>query len=82
MMLQDCISEILSINDRTLALLVGRALEIQGLFHHVNYDRELRDLETELYQIAYIGNQSVNDNQASASKLFPLRKSGRKHGMT
>ncbi|OBZ85725.1 Rho1 guanine nucleotide exchange factor 1 [Choanephora cucurbitarum] len=55
----DCISEILSINDRTLALLVGRALEIQGLFHHVNYDRELRDLETELYQIEYIGNQST-----------------------
>ncbi|KAI8355573.1 hypothetical protein BD560DRAFT_407214 [Blakeslea trispora] len=75
----DCVSEILSTSDRTLALLVGRALESQGLFHHVNYDRELRDLETELYQIEYTGNQSASDNQTSANKLFPLRKSGRKH---
>ncbi|KAI8066976.1 uncharacterized protein B0P05DRAFT_553060 [Gilbertella persicaria] len=76
----DCILEILNTNDRNLALLVGRALENQGFFHHVNYDHRLRDLEIELYQFQYVNN-TVYDAlpTASSNKLLPLKKSNRKH---
>lgn len=44
--------DILNTNDRNLAILVGRALESQELFHHVNYECKLRDLD-ELYRFQY-----------------------------
>lgn len=43
-----------------MALLVGRALENQGFYHHVNYEYKLRDLETELYQFQYIHHDDSN----------------------
>ncbi|KAI9332638.1 Dbl homology domain-containing protein [Pilaira anomala] len=49
----NCILDILNTNDRNLAILVGRALESQGLFHHVNYECKLRDLIDELYRFQY-----------------------------
>lgn len=36
---------------------MGRALESQGLFHHVNYDYRLRDSDAELYQFQYLQSQ-------------------------
>ncbi|KAI7885811.1 hypothetical protein K492DRAFT_156902 [Lichtheimia hyalospora FSU 10163] len=36
--------------DRNLALLLGRALDAQKLFHDVNYEHRLRDSVNELYQ--------------------------------
>jgi hypothetical protein len=73
--------EILNTSDRNLALLVGRALESQGLFHHVNYDYRLRDLDNELYQFQYL--QQENDGKAPTlppNKLLSLKKPNRRHG--
>ncbi|KAI9285741.1 CNH domain-containing protein [Umbelopsis sp. AD052] len=41
---------LLRTSDRTLALLVGRSLYSQKLFHDVNYEHRLRDSNMELYQ--------------------------------
>lgn len=90
---QNCILDILCTSDRNLALLVGRALESQGLFHHVNYDYRLRDTESELYQFQYL--QSQQDTPPtyggrppipsqfttnSSTKLLSLKKSNRRNG--
>lgn len=47
--LQDALAKILQTADRNLALLVGRALDAQGLLHHVTYSYRLRDTSNELY---------------------------------
>ncbi|KAL7319293.1 RHO1 GDP-GTP exchange protein 2, variant 3 [Mucor circinelloides] len=88
----NCILDILCTSDRNLALLVGRALESQGLFHHVNYDYRLRDTESELYQFQYL--QSQQDTPPtyggrppipsqfttnSSTKLLSLKKSNRRN---
>ena len=46
----DLISYIIRTSDRNLALLLGRALDAQKLFHDVTYEHRLRDSSTELYQ--------------------------------
>ncbi|KAK2750440.1 RHO1 GDP-GTP exchange protein 2 [Myotisia sp. PD_48] len=46
----DLISYIIKTTDRNLALLLGRALDAQKLFHDVTYDHRLRDAPGELYQ--------------------------------
>lgn len=51
--------DILKINDRSLALFVGKALENQGLFHHVTYEHKLKDVETELYQFQYLQQEDI-----------------------
>ena len=43
-------ASILKTKDRNLAVLVGRALEYQNLFHDVNYEHRLRDSVNELYR--------------------------------
>ncbi|KAK4516002.1 uncharacterized protein ATC70_010963 [Mucor velutinosus] len=88
----NCVLDILCTNDRNLALLVGRALESQGLFHHVNYDYRLRDAESELYQFQYL--QSQQDipptyggrppipsqfTSNNSTKLLLLKKSNRRN---
>lgn len=42
--------DICKIQDRGLALLLGRALDAQKFFHEVTYDHRLRDSSNELYQ--------------------------------
>ncbi|KAJ2959350.1 hypothetical protein NQZ79_g5117 [Umbelopsis isabellina] len=46
----DKLAFVLRTSDRTLALLVGRALYAQKFFHDVNYEHRLRDSNQELYQ--------------------------------
>lgn len=46
----DLISYIIKTTDRNLALLLGRALDSQKMFHDVTYDHRLRDAPGELYQ--------------------------------
>lgn len=46
----DLLSYIIKTTDRNLALLLGRALDAQKLFHDVTYDHRLRDAPGELYQ--------------------------------
>ncbi|GAA5812901.1 hypothetical protein MFLAVUS_006362 [Mucor flavus] len=55
-----CILDILNTNDRNLSLLVGRALESQGFFHHINYDYKLRDSDDELYKFQYTHHDDSN----------------------
>jgi len=42
--------DICRIQDRSMALLVGRALDAQNFFHEVTYDHHLRDSSNALYQ--------------------------------
>jgi hypothetical protein len=46
----DKIAYIIKTTDRNLALLLGRALDVQKFFHDVTYDHRLRDNPSELYQ--------------------------------
>ncbi|RPB05238.1 CNH-domain-containing protein [Choiromyces venosus 120613-1] len=46
----DVISYIIKTSDRSLALLLGRALDAQKFFHDVTYDHRLRDSQMEVYQ--------------------------------
>ncbi|KAL9538473.1 hypothetical protein MBANPS3_010907 [Mucor bainieri] len=91
----NCILDILCTNDRNLALLVGRALESQGLFHHVNYDYRLRDAESELYQFQCLQAQQQDTpptyggrppippqfttTTTNSTKLLSLKKSNRRN---
>lgn len=84
--------EILNTSDRNLALVMGRALESQGLFHHVNFDYRLRDLDTELYQFKYLQQENTPHyddkapilpqytNPSTSNRLLSLKKPGRRHG--
>ncbi|KAI8605082.1 CNH domain-containing protein [Dissophora ornata] len=49
----DKIAFIIKTTDRNLALLLGRALDAQKLFHDVTYDHRLRDSVNELYQFRH-----------------------------
>lgn len=44
------LASIIKTSDRNLAVLVGRALDDQKLFHDVNYEHRLRDSVHELYK--------------------------------
>lgn len=46
----DLIAYIIKTADRNLALLLGRALDAQKLFHDVDYELRLRDSPSEVYQ--------------------------------
>lgn len=65
----NCILDLLCTSDRNLALLVGRALESQGLFHHVNYDYRLRDSDAELYQFQYLQSQQDTPTYGGRSSI-------------
>lgn len=47
----DLIAYIIKTPDRSLALLLGRSLDAQKLFHDVTYDSRLRDSPSEVYQL-------------------------------
>ena len=51
----DKIAYIIRTTDRNLALLLGRALDAQKLFHDVTYDHRLRDSRGEIYQLSARG---------------------------
>ncbi|CDK24973.1 unnamed protein product [Kuraishia capsulata CBS 1993] len=46
----DVISHIIRTSDRSLAMLLGRALDAQHFFHDVTYEHRLRDSQNEVYQ--------------------------------
>ncbi|KAG7745629.1 hypothetical protein KL932_000659 [Ogataea haglerorum] len=48
----DCIARIIRTSDRNLALLLGRSLDAQKLFHDVTYEHRLRDSNNEVYQFS------------------------------
>lgn len=50
----DIICRIIRTNDRNLALLLGRALDSQKLFHDVTYNHRLRDSVHEVYAFSHI----------------------------
>lgn len=56
----DVIAYIIKTPDRNLALLLGRSLDAQKLFHDVTYDSRLRDLPNEVYQFTTFDDQSNN----------------------
>ncbi|KAI8984512.1 hypothetical protein BDF20DRAFT_986387 [Mycotypha africana] len=62
----DSILDIIQSTDRQLALIIGKALESQGLFHHVTYDCKLTDTSNELYQFQY------SEQDESSSYLYRL----------
>ncbi|KAG2213821.1 hypothetical protein INT47_001090, partial [Mucor saturninus] len=76
----NCILDILNTNDRNLALLVGRALENQDLFHHVDYKYKLRDSDTELYQFQFIHHDdTIFLETMSANKLSSKKSSNKRN---
>ncbi|KAI9505803.1 CNH domain-containing protein [Coemansia spiralis] len=60
----DAIYAIIKAADRNLAIVVGRALEQQSLFHDVDYEKRLRDDPNELYAFD-------DDSRASLSVHSP-----------
>ena len=58
----DLLSWIIRTTDRNLALLLGRALDAQKLFHDVTYEHRLRDSPTEIYQFR----ETVSETPASS----------------
>ena len=82
------IAEIIKTPDRNLALLLGRALDSQKLFHDVTYDHRLRDNPGEVYQFKerltapFIPETNVTDSPISEHGLSrgPSFRSGRRLG--
>ncbi|TID15736.1 hypothetical protein CANINC_004265 [Pichia inconspicua] len=48
----DVICSITKIRDRNLAIILGRALDAQRLFHDVSYEHKLRDNRNEIYMLS------------------------------
>lgn len=66
----DVIAYIIKTPDRNLALLVGRSLDAQKLFHDVTYDNRLRDSKNEIYQFTTYDEQS--ETQVEPNGVFTL----------
>lgn len=64
----DVITQIIRTNDRNLALLLGRALDAQKLFHDVTYDHRLRDSPHEIYQFR----ESLMEDSTDVNGVFTL----------
>ena len=64
------IADIIKTPDRNLALLLGRALDAQKLFHDVTYDHRLRDNPNEIYQFKErLTAPYINDNPVTGSPM-------------
>ncbi|KAJ2649705.1 RHO1 GDP-GTP exchange protein 2 [Coemansia sp. RSA 1287] len=78
----DTIYAIIRATDRNLAIVVGRALEQQKLFHDVDYEKRLRDDSNELYafdedtvaalvrSLRIVHNEDDDDNSEEAATLY------------
>ncbi|KAH3899908.1 Rho family guanine nucleotide exchange factor ROM2 SCDLUD_004220 [Saccharomycodes ludwigii] len=58
----DVLCSIIRTSDRNLALLLGRALDAQKLFHDVFYEHRLRDSANEVYEFANPKTKTTNIN--------------------
>ncbi|KAH8147666.1 uncharacterized protein LAJ45_08130 [Morchella importuna] len=67
----DVIAYIIKTSDRSLALLLGRALDAQKFFHDVTYDHRLRDSHSEVYQFRD-GNAGIVDEENEVNGVFTL----------
>lgn len=65
----DVIAFIIKTSDRSLALLLGRALDAQKFFHDVTYDHRLRDSPSEVYQFKSDG---IVDEESDVNGVFTL----------
>lgn len=74
----DKVCYIIKTTDRSLALLLGRALDAQKFFHDVTYDHRLRDNPNEIYQFrARLPSAFTSDADAlSAPGGEPMGSSG------
>lgn len=66
----DVMAYIIKTPDRNLALLLGRSLDAQKLFHDVTYDNRLRDSVSEVYQFTTFDEQS--DSVPEPNGVFTL----------
>lgn len=66
----DVMAYIIKTLDRNLALLLGRSLDAQKLFHDVTYDNRLRDSVSEVYQFTTFDEQS--DSVPEPNGVFTL----------
>jgi RHO1 GDP-GTP exchange protein 1/2 len=73
----DKIAYIIKTPDRSLALLLGRALDAQKFFHDVTYDHRLRDSANELYQFqGRLATPFPSGELAAEDPLFPSHQLG------
>ncbi|CAG8748960.1 7886_t:CDS:1, partial [Acaulospora colombiana] len=70
----DKICYIIKTTDRSLALLLGRALDAQKFFHDVTYDHRLRDNSNEIYQFkSSVRGLKLSDSSTSGTILGHAR---------
>ncbi|CAE6403729.1 unnamed protein product [Rhizoctonia solani] len=76
------IAHIIKTSDRSLALLLGRALGAQRFFHDVRYYRQLCDSPVEIYQFTNLSRNTTRiENRKSTVRPDPLNPSkGSKFG--
>lgn len=81
----DILCSMIRTTDRNLALLLGRSLDAQKLFHDVVYEHRLRDSPFEIYEFTdnsrFIGSGKVGHDQLmlmsnSSTQLGPSKTSG------
>ncbi|AET38464.1 Rho family guanine nucleotide exchange factor ROM2 Ecym_2765 [Eremothecium cymbalariae DBVPG len=76
----DVLSSIIRTSDRNLALLLGRALDAQKLFHDVVYEHRLRDSPNEVYEFTgnsrIIGGAGSLDAAAAAASMYAMDSGG------
>ncbi|AGO10925.1 AaceriAFR585Wp [[Ashbya] aceris (nom. inval.)] len=72
----DALCSIIRTTDRNLALLLGRALDAQKLFHDVVYEHRLRDSPNEVYEFTgnsrIIGGTGSMDAAAAAVSMYAM----------
>jgi hypothetical protein len=74
----DKICYIIKTTDRSLALLLGRALDAQKFFHDVTYDHRLRDNSNEIYQFkSSVKGLKLSDSSTSSTILGHARGDSR-----
>ncbi|ORX91433.1 CNH-domain-containing protein [Basidiobolus meristosporus CBS 931.73] len=67
----DIICYIIRNSDRNLALLLGRALDAQKMFHDVTYEHRLRDSLNELYMFDELISTSYDEAESDRNSLSP-----------
>ncbi|KAL5633060.1 hypothetical protein ACGC1H_003526 [Rhizoctonia solani] len=70
----DIMTRIIKTPDRSIALLLGRALEAQKFFHDVTYKHSLRDSPVHLYRFSYPSPVILSDTKRGKVKQSNLVK--------